>query len=477
MKLLSLLLFFTVVTSFSANAGCQEPGEKTERETEFESVLGIWERRGYGDVFKIEADHAVWYNYARGGCVVAAEWNLTELAGQIMDVEVLSESTFQATSPRAPAFPVVFDRRESLPETCASMSSSTPVSVFDFLWHNVNDYYAFFAERDIDWLSRYDAFRSRVDDNMDNPALWRLLTELLSGIDDYHVNLYSSDAEFSPGVPRGFIKTLLQAFESQTESNDFGVYVNTMFLRYMDILLNRYLDDNSVQVEGLEWPGKMLWGTMRKDIGYLQVLSMEGYSNRKDATAQADVEAVKSVMERVFNDLKDTSAMIIDVRFNGGGDDGVAMAIANFFADQQRLAMQRTARSYAGETPTQYLYFEPAEFVYRKPVVLIAGPDTASAAEVFVLAMRNLAQVQVIGEATQGTLSEMLEKILPNGWRVTLSNQLYRDPNGINYEVAGIPPQLAVTVFSMQDFEIGANTALDKALEMLGYSSESPELH
>ena len=62
----------------------------------------------------------------------------------------------------------------------------------------------------------------------------------------------------------------------------------------------------------------------------------------------------------------------------------------------------------------------------------------------------------------------MLGKTLPNGWLFTLSNEVYRDSLGVSHEAVGRAPEVAVPVFSLADLNAGRNSALDKALTLLG---------
>lgn len=56
--------------------------------------------------------------------------------------------------------------------------------------------------------------------------------------------------------------------------------------------------------------------------------------------------------------------------------------------------------------------------------------------------MRELPQVRLVGEATCGTLSDEMMHRLPNGWRYSLSNEIYLSPRGECFEVVGVPPDL-----------------------------------
>jgi C-terminal processing protease CtpA/Prc len=97
---------------------------------------------------------------------------------------------------------------------------------------------------------------------------------------------------------------------------------------------------------------------------------------------------------------------------------------------------------------------------------MIVGADTASAAEVFAIPMHRLPQVTVIGERTAGILSDILQKPLPNGWFVGLSNEVYLDAQGVSFEGTGLTPDIEVPVFRLEDIEAGIDPALEQALSM-----------
>ena len=80
---------------------------------------------------------------------------------------------------------------------------------------------------------------------------------------------------------------------------------------------------------------------------------------------------------------------------------------------------------------------------------------TVSAGEAFALYMRALPNVVHVGGTTRGAFSDMIEKPLPNGWTLTLSAEVYRDPQGRSYEVRGLPPQVKREVFPPSDLTGG----------------------
>jgi carboxyl-terminal processing protease len=70
-----------------------------------------------------------------------------------------------------------------------------------------------------------------------------------------------------------------------------------------------------------------------------------------------------------------------------------------------------------------------------------------SAGDTFTLMMREFPNVTHVGQRTSGSLSNSLRKFLPGSFSVFISNEIYLDPRGELFEVRGIPPKLAITLF------------------------------
>lgn len=179
------------------------------------------------------------------------------------------------------------------------------------------------------------------------------------------------------------------------------------------------------------------------------------------------LSTVRSEMDEILQGLAATEGLIIDVRFNGGGSDEFALAIARYFADSTRLVFNKENYNIADPTPQQPFYLEPYanDAAYTKPVTVISGPDTGSAAEIFVMAMKTLPNVAHIGEATEGILSDELDIQLMEGWNLGLSYQIYYDADGNVHESTGLLPTKEVPVTSYTGLNaFGALPAIHQAL-------------
>jgi carboxyl-terminal processing protease len=74
--------------------------------------------------------------------------------------------------------------------------------------------------------------------------------------------------------------------------------------------------------------------------------------------------------------------------------------------------------------------------------------------------MKPLPNVIHVGTPTRGALSDILEKRLPNGWLLGLSNEIYSDADGLVWEGIGIRPEMPLEVFPPGDIYDGHAKAI-----------------
>jgi carboxyl-terminal processing protease len=190
--------------------------------------------------------------------------------------------------------------------------------------------------------------------------------------------------------------------------------------------------------------GNVKYGLIGADIGFLSILSMEDFAPGDEDDAAALEEALDEAMAL----FKGAKAVIVDVSINDGGEDVLARATASRFAAERTLVYSKSAGDAPGARP-QPIYLEPSRRArYTGPVYLLTSNVTVSAAEIFTMAMRALPNVTHVGQRTRGSLSDVLTKRLPNGWFVTLSNEVYLDAAGKGWEGLGIAPTVPIPVFT-----------------------------
>ena len=70
----------------------------------------------------------------------------------------------------------------------------------------------------------------------------------------------------------------------------------------------------------------------------------------------------------------------------------------------------------------------------------------------------------------QGVFSDVLDRRLPNGWRLVLPNEIYVTEDGKSFDVTGVPPDVPAPGLSRKNFENESDPGLEKAQEILGYA-------
>ena len=122
------------------------------------------------------------------------------------------------------------------------------------------------------------------------------------------------------------------------------------------------------------------------------------------------------------------------------------------------------------DTIMQNAFISPAnEAPYLDPFAVLTGSDSASAAESFVIAMNALPNVTLVGENTQGIFPYVLGKSLPNGWEFSLSNEIYTDFIGKNYEAVVVPLNVDALAYSVEAIEQNTDFSINATLQTLGF--------
>jgi CubicO group peptidase (beta-lactamase class C family) len=457
--------------------GCSGDDKKNPTvppESPLAKYTGAWIEPGSGLAINIKADEVLAYRYTRATCSLIENFDsLSEADNQLTAVQAgATDNNFSFL----PSGEVELDRiyldAQNLPAACENAPDPEGFDaefVFQHIWHNFNDYYPFFTVRNVDWQQQWDTFRPQINSSTTQSQLFALVAEMLRPLDDGHVFLVAItdeiEAGFSPQSIKGWQANAIAA------AKVFGVDEDDAFAGFpkliTDNLENYYSSSDFSSSDDGQAP--LSWGILDGNIGYLQINSMDIEADPEIETQQ-QLTIIRVQMEQVLNDLVDTSSMIIDIRFNEGGSDAFSLAIAGYFTEERVLAYSRENYNNNISTPRQLVYIEPNDGTsYTKPITLITGPNTESAAEIFTLAMKELPNVTQIGESTAGNLSDILEVDIMDGWKLGLSYQVYYAADEQVYEYVGILPQTEVPVTSFTgEFFFGALPAVHQALTDFG---------
>ncbi len=175
-----------------------------------------------------------------------------------------------------------------------------------------------------------------------------------------------------------------------------------------------------------------------------------------------------------FDDIAKSSALVIDVRRNGGGNSDVGYKILSTLDDKPFLTSRWATRDYK---PTwrawnkeQPMYAEAPDAVqpdlqrqYKKPVLVLTGAATYSAAEDFAVAFDGMQRGTLVGEATGGSTGQPLFIKLPGGGSARICTKQDSYPDGRAFVGVGVLPQHIVKQ-TVDGVRAGRDEVLEAAL-------------
>lgn len=429
-----LLLF---VTALSFIASC----------TSKESVNGTWESIGCGWILQIkDSTEYTFYDETSLSCLPSQQGDLSDLKTSLS----LKNDTLSLLKG---VITYRFIRAQQLPKLCCKdipeNKKGDPVYNFEVFAETVKEHYVFMDLNHINWPELLAQQKSKLSNSSSNADLYLTIEETLGKLNDNHAYIEASDAVAESIEKLSAEKEASSGDISLPEYGDFQV---------ADKVVENHLVENMTKDSWL-----INWGKLTNDIGYIQVKAMWLYADLNipkdlidelgfvDAYVEIfnkmyegeyiekEVQAVSKIMDNVMSDLSDMKSIVIDVRFNGGGQDAVSFEILRRFIPQKLQVATEKLRAGNGFSPTLSLYIQGTDKAYTKPVYVLTSQQSSSAAESFAIATLSMKNVKRIGSATDGAISTALEKTLPNGWAFSISNEVFMDNQGKSYENTGIP--------------------------------------
>jgi len=371
----------------------------------------------------------------------------------------------------------VFDRcppNLKLPNLEAG-SDNDALRNFDVFARTFAENYAFFDLRHVNWAQSCANVRARLNARSDSDALRNAIADLVAPLRDAHVSIVAGDTVVDVTSPVRERKLALQkAFAVPAWAQDRMAYTQGLQRAFGEMFLGGRFRATSNTM--------MIYGEIAPGIGYVTIFGEFGHADTERSRAALDlprprleaasfladeIAAMERALDEVATALASTKAVIIDARLNYGGYDRLGLALAGRFTDTPRVAYTKKAWTPAGFVNQQSIHIElRTPSLANRPVYLLTSRQTASAGEILVLGLMACPNVTRVGEATLGILSDNLYKRLPNGWEVSLSNEIYEAPDGALYEAAGIPPDIETPVFDPADVRGGFRHAVERAVAL-----------
>jgi hypothetical protein len=300
--------------------------------------------------------------------------------------------------------------------------------LLEHVWRDMDRYYALFVVKSVDWDSLREAYGTRASQTSNDSALADILGAMLSELRDVHVSLSAGARHYR-----------------YTGFDNRPAFFDPAVVAY-------YVTDRGGALNG-----HMLFGHAAPDVGYVWILNFSG--------SGLDVD-IDTALAR----LVDARAMIIDVRDNTGGQRSNVLTVAGRFADRDRAYGFRQFRNGPGHSdlssPEALIVSPSGSRRFHGPVAVLTNRHSTSAAEDFVLAMRALPNVTIVGDSTAGGSGNSSPRELPNGWTYRFPTAMLYDEGHVSFEEIGLVPDIWVRG-SAGELAAGRDAPLDTALAVV----------
>ncbi len=274
---------------------------------------------------------------------------------------------------------------------------------FDLLWETFDQHYAMFGLRpEVDWNKSREQFRPRALASKSVLECAEICAEMLRPLRDLHVSLRVGG-------------TNVPVFDRPFAANS-----NPLAHR---ALLGELRGEIPVQ-----------WAVTPDKIGFIAIYSWQsgrGIAERCD-------EALES--------LRDTRALIVDVRMNSGGAEDVAKEFAGrFVANGFTYASHQLRNGPAHTDFTERIprTIQPrGPWRYDHPVLLLIGEKCISSNESFIGMMTGATNVTTMGAHTAGSSGNPGEIKLPLDITLGIPVWIAYMPDGTPLDERGFQPQI-----------------------------------
>ncbi len=471
--------------------------------------VGQWYAPAYGYVLSVSVENNLYkvktYSLTKNYCLlqdVASNLLLDELKREYVYSNLVKETLLESKGEYPPG--VEYEKVEQLPKVCEENLQKVKTDTgyafdarkdFEIFWQAFDELYINFELRGMNWSEVYEEAVKSVGNVKNEEELFEFLSALIAPLGDRHAVLIR--APLTQELAESFTAALendetpifresrqlilykkllneyLQDLESDSELTDTQIaaaenYILVNYEKLIDIIFSYAEENSDVEVRAA---GKIAWFKTNDNIGYVFIGSMSDYTEGRSTLVSdpaSDLAIAEATINEALKDLEDTKGLIIDVRFNDGGQDQVALNYVRHFMSQPQVVYSKFSGSGAWATPKKEVNLDPqSDNIYLKPTAVLVSGDTVSAAELFTIAISSLPQVTIIGEPTAGALSDVLVKRLTSDILFGVSNETYLDAQGNNYEGGGIPPDIAVPFATPQERNGGYDGGLNAAINWI----------
>lgn len=308
-------------------------------------------------------------------------------------------------------------------------SNNDPLANYDALWQRLDDRYAYFQLKNINWDSLGTVYRSKLNAQSNDEELFAAMDSLLYALRDGHVNLF---APFNL-------------------SRNWEWYLNSPENFNWEVIERNYLGRDHRIAGGLRY--KLL----SDSIAYIY------YGSFSSAFSSQQLDFV-------LNHFKDAKGLIIDVRNNGGGSLNNAFSLAHRFIKTAGTVLITDEK--IGPGPDDFgngLSYSLSPYSgpkFTKPTILLTNASCYSATNTFVAMLKSQEHIKQLGDTTGGGGGLPVDYELPNGWHYRFSSTRSFLFDGQSDIELGVIPEIPMNLDS-SDYAQGRDGLIEAAISEL----------
>ena len=303
------------------------------------------------------------------------------------------------------------------------------------IWTDFHHHYSYFELKGINWTNTLEQKRPLFADTTATDFA-RNLSDILQTLKDWHVTVQQG------GTTRGYQGTFQQNAPPRLIA-PYAMNRSYANLHNANIIFHARLTNNAAHIV-VTTLDNTLWNVITDD----------------------DLTSIMATHQ-------DASGIILDLRYNTGGNELNARRLAGHFAlEPLTYGFTRTripASIPYAFTPTQAKQLQPVRTgKFTGAVIGLVGQRTMSSGEAFALMVKSLPNGLLLGDRTRGASANPVLKTLPElDLQYTISTWIALDEQGKPFEGTGIEP--AISIPPEKSFTSTRDFVLEEAMALINW--------